>query len=103
MVEIRPTGWSGLADLTWSGLVRPGPPRNRICMALWQNWHPILNFAIFITIYYFQIKCFLNKFIVSIDYIAESQESRSGNSALPRFGAVKIDSCVSNFFRLQIE
>ena len=34
MVEITPTGWSGLADQTWSGLVKPGPPSNRICTTL---------------------------------------------------------------------
>ena len=37
MLEIRPTGWSGLTDQTWSGLVRPSPPRNRIYTALLQN------------------------------------------------------------------
>jgi len=31
MVEIRPTGQSGLLKLTQPGLVRPGPPSNRIC------------------------------------------------------------------------
>ena len=34
MVEIRQTGWSGLADQTWSGPVGPGLPSNRICTAL---------------------------------------------------------------------
>ena len=34
MVEIRPTGWSGLADQTYPGLVRPGPPSDKICTTL---------------------------------------------------------------------
>ena len=34
MVEIRPTGWSGLADLTWSELVGPSPPSYWICTVL---------------------------------------------------------------------
>jgi len=34
MVEIRPTGQSGLSDSTRPGLVRPGPPSSRICTAL---------------------------------------------------------------------
>jgi len=31
MVEIRPTGQSGLLQPTRAGPVRPGPPSNRIC------------------------------------------------------------------------
>ena len=34
MVEIRPTGQSGLLDQAQPGLVRPSPSSNRICMAL---------------------------------------------------------------------
>jgi len=50
------------------------------------------SFVTFITIYYVQIKPFLNILNVSINYTVESQESRSDDSASLRFEAAKIDS-----------
>ena len=99
MVEIRRTGWSGLADQTYQGLVRPGPPSKRICTALWCNQLPIFHFSTFLTRYYVQIKCFLNKLTVSINYKIESQENLCDDCASLRFGAAKIASRVSNFFQ----
>ena len=94
MIEIRPTGWLGLIDRTWLGLVWPGLPSNKICTAL---WHPALHFAIFITIYHVQIKCFLNKLIVP-SIVQWIWGESGGDSASLRFGAAKIDSRVSKFF-----
>ena len=63
-----------------------GPDLARIGLAIGyarhfdRIWHGISLFTIFITVYYVQIKLFLIKLIVSIDYTAESLESQNGDS-----------------------
>ena len=77
MVEIRPTGQSGLLKPTRPGPVRPGPPSNRICYF----YHNILP----------SNKAFRNKnYCFPVLY--------SGDSALLWLGVAKIGSQVSNCF-----
>ena len=49
-------------------------------------------FNIFIAVCYVQIKLFLIKLIVFVDYTGESQEMQKGESASLRLGAAKMSS-----------